>query len=87
MSDPTKINPPLSMLDRVRAQSKRPICQIVIQWDPNTGALGFQSNGCNPVEEVGLYTWMINMRMAAFLNPEATKTVTIAPANAIPRTQ
>jgi hypothetical protein len=66
------------------AQLRRAPGLIVIQWDPNTGQLGYKSEGLTPVEEVGLYTWMTNLRMGGFLNVLPNKQVSIASPTEMP---
>lgn len=78
--DPTKNNGGLPQV----AQLRRPVGQFVIQWDPNTGQLGFNSQGLNPVEEIGLLQWMINLRMGANLGSLPNKQVQIATPDQLP---
>lgn len=71
--DPTEVNGGLP---------QRQIGQIVIQWDPNTGRLGFQSQGLTPVEEVGVTTWFTHLRMKMFLEQNDNQQVILAPPGA-----
>jgi hypothetical protein len=66
------------------AQLRRPMGLFLIQWNPNSGELGFRSEGINPVEEVGLLQWMINLRMGAHLGTLQNKQVQIANPSEMP---
>lgn len=74
--DPTKTNGGLEGLP------KRAIGQIVIQFDPNTGGMAFQSQGMTPIEEIGASVWFTNLRMKAFLEANDNKQVVLAPPGA-----
>ena len=78
--DPTQKNGGVPSL----ASLRRPMGEFVIQWDPNTGQLGFRSVGLNPVEEMGLLTWMINLRMGANLGSLPNKQIQIATPDQVP---
>lgn len=80
MNDPTKVNGGLPAV----AALKRPLGVFVIQWDPNTGQLGFQSQGLNPVEEIGLLQWMVNLRMGFNLRLLENKQVQLADPSQMP---
>lgn len=36
---------------------ERPPATLVIEWDPNTGALAYKANECNPMEQLGCLTY------------------------------
>lgn len=81
MSDPTQkgngLTPDIAKL-------RRPLGQIIIEWDPNTLGLGFKINGLMPVEEIGLLQWMINLRMAQHMKVLPTPKVEIASPGQMP---
>ena len=77
--DPTKRNPVPGV-----AQFKRPMGQIVIQWDPNSQGLGFQVQGLTAIEEMGVVEWFRSMRMKAHLSANDQSQVIVAPAGSVP---
>jgi hypothetical protein len=82
MGDPTQKGNGLT--PELLEKMKRPVGLFLIQWDPNTGQLGFRSEGLLPVEEVGLLQWMINLRMGAHLGTLPNKQVQIATPGEVP---
>lgn len=74
--DPTKKLVELSKL-------RRPLGQIIIEYDPNTGKIGFKSQGLTPIEEIGCAQWYIMLRHAQVMD-EASKSVKVAPADSLP---
>ena len=63
---------------------RRPMGEILIQWDPNTQQLGFRIVGLTAVEEVGLLQWLINLRMAGHLNLNQSGQVKIVSPEQMP---
>ena len=60
--DPTKKNPIAFV-----PQGQRPPAKFVIEFNPNTGAIGYGSQGFLPIEEIGVLQWITALRMAAHL--------------------
>jgi hypothetical protein len=75
MSSPLPFDPTKKHTDFPR----RDLGQIVIQWDPNTGRLGFNSQGLTPIEEVGVTQWFLSLRMKQFLKDNDNEQVVLAP--------
>jgi hypothetical protein len=76
--DPTKKNQILEL-----AKLRRPIGRIILEYDPNTGRMGFNTEGLVPIEEIGCAQWFIMLRHEQVME-EAKKSVKIAPADSVP---
>jgi hypothetical protein len=40
---------------------ERPPARLVIEWDPNSGALAYKADSCNPMEQLGCLTYAAQM--------------------------
>ena len=79
MSEP--FNPTQKLVDITKL--RRPIGRIIIEYDPNTGNIGFKAEGLTPIEEVGCAQWYINLRHAQVME-EAKKSVKVATPDQVP---
>ena len=80
--DPTKNNGGLT--PEQMAALKRVPGQIIIQWDPNTGGLMHESQGVNPIEEIGLLAWCMFRRFGMVNDMFDQKRVKIADPSQMP---
>jgi hypothetical protein len=76
--DPTKKSPVQFI-----PPGQRPNCKFLIEFNPNTGAISYGSQGFSPVEEVGVLQWMLSLRMAAHLKANEQGNISI-PSPIIP---
>jgi hypothetical protein len=58
---------------------KRPRATIRIEWDPNTGEIGYNASGCHPMEEIGAIHMALAIRMDALRKPNGADRLVLAP--------
>lgn len=63
--DPTK-TPPVDI-----SKFRRPIAELHIAYNPNTGEITVKSQNFLPIEEIGALSWATNLRLNMKAEPPA----------------